>query len=292
MLDICLIIAGLAVVAVSFFAFEKFDEKQDSLEDGNDRSVEVWSAKEEQRVKERVSSLLEEKTEEAMERTEESLKALSNEKIMAVTELSDQVLEQINKNHSEVVFLYDMLNEKDNEIKELINDIDKSKAEAEDVAKKAVGELRKILKGMRQMKEKAAREKGREGLSKQKTAMDLLEESRKVKQTVPDKVQPEQVPEDSFVNKAQEEKSQDETLLETKISQDENRDGTPERKTVPEPEKPAVLSLDTAKDNQNNQILKLYDDGKSIVEIAKSLSLGQGEVKLVIDLFQGARGSV
>ena len=41
--------------------------------------------------------------------------------------------------------------------------------------------------------------------------------------------------------------------------------------------------------NQNQVILNLYNEGKSIMEIAKLLGKGQGEVKLVIDLFQGAR---
>lgn len=41
--------------------------------------------------------------------------------------------------------------------------------------------------------------------------------------------------------------------------------------------------------NQNQVILDLYNEGKTIMEIAKLLGKGQGEVKLVIDLFQGAR---
>lgn len=39
--------------------------------------------------------------------------------------------------------------------------------------------------------------------------------------------------------------------------------------------------------NQNEKILKLSEEGKSVLEISKELGLGQGEVKLVIDLFQG-----
>lgn len=39
--------------------------------------------------------------------------------------------------------------------------------------------------------------------------------------------------------------------------------------------------------NNNENILKLYKQGKSTVDIARELGLGVGEVKLVIDLFQG-----
>lgn len=40
--------------------------------------------------------------------------------------------------------------------------------------------------------------------------------------------------------------------------------------------------------NNNRKILAMHRDGKSELEIAKSLSLGIGEVRLVIDLFKGA----
>jgi len=58
-----------------------------------------------------------------------------------------------------------------------------------------------------------------------------------------------------------------------------------EKETVPKEE--TEIALDDA--NQNQVILDLYNEGKSIMEIAKVLGKGQGEVKLVIDLFQGAR---
>ena len=41
--------------------------------------------------------------------------------------------------------------------------------------------------------------------------------------------------------------------------------------------------------NHNESILKLYDQGKDILQIARELKLGMGEVKLVVDLYKGAR---
>ena len=40
-------------------------------------------------------------------------------------------------------------------------------------------------------------------------------------------------------------------------------------------------------ENSNDIILELYQNGDSIIEIAKQLGLGVGEVKLVIDLYRG-----
>ena len=39
--------------------------------------------------------------------------------------------------------------------------------------------------------------------------------------------------------------------------------------------------------NANDIILEMYNSGRSVIEIAKELGLGVGEVKLVIDLYQG-----
>lgn len=40
--------------------------------------------------------------------------------------------------------------------------------------------------------------------------------------------------------------------------------------------------------NHNDEIIELYKNGRSILEISKMLSIGQGEVKFVIDLHQAA----
>lgn len=300
MLDICLIIAGLAAVAASFFAFEKFDGKKKASDDRKERSVSVWSEKDEKRVRERAEALLSETIEEAMEKADESLSHLSNEKIMAVTELSDQVIDQIKKNHTEVVFLYDMLNEKDSEIKQLINEIDKSKADAEDVAKNAVSKLRKILKVIQQQQEKFMEEKRRAAIQQQKTAMDLLEENKKIKDS--------QAQTEAADAVKTEEKTAEEINIKENPPADTEKEPLPdqgfEKEQKSQPSQEPVLktepvfineesvpkSFNNTGENQNSEILKLYDEGKSIVEIAKMLRLGQGEVKLVIDLFQGARG--
>ena len=42
-------------------------------------------------------------------------------------------------------------------------------------------------------------------------------------------------------------------------------------------------------DSTNDIILDLYRAGLSILEIARELGLGVGEVKLVIDLYQGVK---
>ena len=62
------------------------------------------------------------------------LERLTNEKIMAVNEYSDTVLQEIHKNHEEAMFLYDMLNNKHANIKDTVSKMDKAVKAAEDKA--------------------------------------------------------------------------------------------------------------------------------------------------------------
>ena len=75
-------------------------------------------------------------SEETLAKTEEYLSRLSNEKIMAVSEYSDQILEKINRNHEEVVFLYNMLNNKENELKETLKEINSSQQKSKMLSEK------------------------------------------------------------------------------------------------------------------------------------------------------------
>ncbi len=78
---------------------------------------------------------MEETSEDALEKAERSLERLTNEKIMAVSEYSDTVLQEIHKNHEEAMFLYDMLNNKHANIKDTVSKMDKAVKAAEDKAK-------------------------------------------------------------------------------------------------------------------------------------------------------------
>ena len=60
---------------------------------------------------------------------------------------------------------------------------------------------------------------------------------------------------------------------------------TMEEEVMTEDSEEEVKSLDANKDI----ILEMHKSGLSILEIAKNLGLGVGEVKLIVDLYQGAK---
>ena len=74
------------------------------------------------------------KQEEKLEDTSEKMNTISNE-----------VIDKIEKNHAEVVFLYDMLNEKQAEIQKLIHEADSSKVQFQDELAKSYQNVKDIV---------------------------------------------------------------------------------------------------------------------------------------------------
>lgn len=134
-LEIVLLVFGVGAFAGSFLIKGKSDENE-----GQQVDVELIRSvieKEMGDAKERVTEVVDETLEYAVEKTERASERISNEKIMAISEYSDTVLSDINKTHQEVMFLYDMLNDKHNNLKETVKHVDKTAKEAEEAANAA-----------------------------------------------------------------------------------------------------------------------------------------------------------
>ncbi len=208
-MEIFLLIAGCVIFIISFLLPDKNgkDTMMTALDKG---AIKEAVEKEIVETKLRFQDSLEETSNYSVEKAERALERITNEKVMAVSEFSDTVLEQINSNHKETIFLYDMLNDKQREVNSTAQLVNRT----------------------------------------------LKNSSQKINQ----------------------EKTDEKTELANELSNTDVQ---------------LVLSKDTVpvfeetNGNSNDRILVLYRQGMSKVQIAKELGLGVGEVKLVIDLFQG-----
>ncbi len=135
-MEVALLIFGVGTLAVSFMIPEK-KEKEDGIQQVDEELVRSLIEKEMADAKDRVSEVVDETLDYAVEKTERSCERISNEKIMAISEYSETVLADINKSHQEVMFLYDMLNDKHNNLKETVKHVDKTAKEAEEAANAA-----------------------------------------------------------------------------------------------------------------------------------------------------------
>lgn len=130
MLEIVLLLIGGVIFVLSFVIPVQKEEVSDETRNLAKKEIEDLVAKEMENIKSHVDDVVEESIEYSMEKTERSLERLSNEKIMAVSEYSDTVLQEIHKNHEEAIFLYDMLNDKHTNLKNTVTEVNRTVKEA------------------------------------------------------------------------------------------------------------------------------------------------------------------
>ena len=250
-MEIVLLVVGAAVFVASFLL--PAGKKSEIVTDEKVVKEEIRSlvADQMKEIKTQVDDTVEEAVQYAMEKTERSLERISNEKIMAVNEYSDTVLAEINKNHQEVMFLYDMLNDKHISLKNTASKVEKTAKEAENIAKEA-HEVSQVAK----------------------------ETTAKAQQVLPvfRALQPETV----IPAEPEAEPEKEKPATKKKSAQSSKRGTQSSQK-----KKASENKTEQVQFNNNETILAMYATGKSKVEIAKELGLGVGEVSLVIDLFKG-----
>ncbi len=175
-LEVALLVFGVGAFAGSFLIKEKTKESEGGQKIDPELIRSVID-KEMRDAKERVTEVVDETLEYAVEKTERASERISNEKIMAINEYSETVLADINKSHQEVMFLYDMLNDKHNNLKETVKHVDKTAKEAEEAANAAAIALAAKAKEAEEAKERekqeeAARNKLLEAVSMDKDAQE------------------------------------------------------------------------------------------------------------------------
>ncbi len=142
MTEIILLIAGGIIFILSFLIPGKGEGTRLSDEAVREQA-RILMEQELDAVRGQVDEVAEEAVSGAMEKTERTLERLSNEKIMAVNEYSDTVLAQIHKDHEEAMFLYDMLNNKQVSLKNMMAELNQTVKAAEEV----IGNLQKWTAG-------------------------------------------------------------------------------------------------------------------------------------------------
>lgn len=272
-MEIFLIIIGVTAI-IGSFVFEKTLEKNDKTNENNSGVTEAM-------LEEQVSKAVDHILDDRIEETEAKMDKLSNEKIMAVGDYSDNVLKEIDKNHDEVMFLYSMLNEKEKEVKNAVNDVenikrsinviaDNEKADKADKSETfANNQINNNIKNTRVSKETIS------DVSDMKDELLTLQE-KKTEETME-------------INNVSVKDNNNSNL--TISTAKDNRDKTEKNLNLNtgKKNKGVAIAHKDVKKNNNNKILELYSKGMSNIDIAKKLNLGIGEVRLVIDLYRNKK---
>lgn len=131
--QILLLVLGAVMFILSFVLPERKDSVSGEIKKISERQIRELVEKEMQDLHDRVSDIVDETIAYAVEKSERSMEKLTNEKIMSINEYSDTVLEDIHKNHEEVVFLYDMLNDKHKDLTSVASEVERTARKAKNV---------------------------------------------------------------------------------------------------------------------------------------------------------------
>lgn len=263
-LEITLIIIGVVFLIGSFMVNDKLSHKDlDKIADMSAEELKIITEKEVTAAKKDLSDALDEEITQKQDETKRSLEKEANSKIMAINEYSDTVLDSINKAHNEIMFLYSMLNDKHDELTRLSGDIDKASSRLRSSFEPLSADSAKRAEKPSVAVQKPAEPKS--GTIQQDTKPDMKQMTGIIK-TQPASAAP--------ASKAGATATTG-TAAAVSVKASDAAFGTP-----------AGSSANADVINHTHEILKLYKSGKSNVEIAKLLSLGTGEVKLIIDLYK------
>lgn len=325
-LEILLLILGAVIFIASFIVPESKSELDAADKQLTQEKLQELLQEEMKNVRSQVADAVDETVHYSMEKTERGLERLTNEKMTAVSEYAQTVLEDIHKNHEEVMFLYDMLNNKHENLKETATEVSMAVKEASarvselDAARTAEPEIdpdkpiESVMEDARTGKpivEENFEPISLSGIEKLKRREDSLHEMDKAAESVVKKAiaQSPVIPKEKKAAPAEEKDEKPAVKTEekpvAKPAAEPAKKEKPAKQAESKPKKTAkakteakpqqtqesgdiALSLQPITDssNKNERVLALHKQGKSNVAIAKELGLGVGEVKLIIDLFK------
>lgn len=307
-------IVGLLIIVASFFVGENLTGKEENnkLDFMTIDEDYEFSERELRIIKRKIEDVIANHAKEILYETNDSLVAMANEKTMALGDYAVAVCEEIEKNHKEVMFLYSMLDDKQKEIMNTVRAVDEANKSIKDnvnrlknpitvtparLKQSAIEETpeeEKKTSAIDQLSALAKRKKEAELLQAEQSQAEALQKSaEQVRQQLKSQTAPEPKPEvEETVPQADVEEESFVDEEEIFISQDSGEETAVMDEEFSDTQQEAPVEEDLEEEfaegeNSNAIILEMYKNGSSILEIAKQLGLGVGEVKLVIDLYRG-----
>ena len=308
-LSITLLIIGIAIFVASFFIPDMGDKQSKKDTEKQREQIRRLMEKELDGMKLRVNEATNETVEYGMDKCERSLEKITNDKIMAVSEYASTVIDEIDRNHKEVMFLYDMLTDKQTDVKNTVRHAEATVKEVADATKTAVDVTKvaneaAIAASDAAVQAESSLENAQSYFEQNSIQQPIQQVAPAVQQPVAQPVQEtnetmksvspfgvgadygNSVTESVFSNltydfseeteltsfdtlRPQVQKPVEEVKVEEPVNEFEELENTVFKNTS----------------NNNQQILKMSKEGMSVVDIARELNLGVGEVQLVIDLF-------
>ena len=289
---IFLTMVGLALIIISFMLGEKM--REDAEKDAEVSVPDELSDEKKKQIDKLISDYMDDKIADRMTGIEARLSELVNEKTLALGDYAVTVNEEIERNHKEVLFLYSMLSDKQKEVMTTAGMVDEVKKDAESlIASAAEAEPEEKVSKPEPKNEPAKPEHGKRKRNRKnkKEAPAKNEEKPKNQEPVKEaEPAPAEEPAPAYEEPAQEAAYDEASYDEGSYNETSYDEGYDENYTADYDTEDYDEPAETGDAPANKDvILQMHRQGLSILEIAKHLGLGVGEVKLVVDLNEGGR---
>lgn len=284
--EVVLLLCGIICVAVSFI----MGDSQKKNKDDKDYDANLTEEQKED-IRRQVTDIIDEEMLNASEKTEVSLDKISNTKILEMNEYADNILGEINRNHNEAVFLYDMLNDKAKEVKSTVKDVNVTKKQVEKIQAEVTSA--------------AANPEDDNAYADKSGDKSQHRSEHEFRSMTPEIVREIDMPVTSEHDDSQENdlygtggadindgmdmvSPQELMAVSQMLGQDIQQNIQQNIQTVSAQDN-GMHDNGTHGLNRNDEILSMYESGMDSRQIAKELNLGIGEVRLVIDLYKSTK---
>ncbi len=123
-IEIVLIIIGVIFIIGSFFLKEVLSRKDiEEIAKLSELELKLIVERKMKDASDAIDQVIHDTVDTSMESVQRSLEKETNQKIMAISEFSDTVVDSMNKTHNEIMFLYSMLNDKHEELTNLATNL-------------------------------------------------------------------------------------------------------------------------------------------------------------------------
>lgn len=133
-----LLLIGVVFMIGSFFVTEKLSPSElNQIAELSEEELKRIIDRGHKNAETRIEDAIDEQVDQSSEKVDRSLEKVTNDKIMAISEYSDTVIESMNKTHNEIMFLYSMLNDKHTELTGMAADLQRLAADVRSLEEKA-----------------------------------------------------------------------------------------------------------------------------------------------------------
>lgn len=133
-----LLLIGVVFMIGSFFVTEKLSPSElNQIAELSEEELKRIIDRGLKNAETRIEDAIDEQVDQSSEKVDRSLEKVTNDKIMAISEYSNTVIESMNKTHNEIMFLYSMLNDKHTELTGMAADLQRLAADVRSLEEKA-----------------------------------------------------------------------------------------------------------------------------------------------------------